>query len=228
MNCALVIASEAKQSPECAVDCWPKRQADSPRQKLRKDGVTPPLPPAETGAVCHSERSEESSILEILRSFHSLRMTIAQGFSEVSSLRFISLCFIFLLVQVCGSPLFAGDTDKLTEIEKEFIAQHRLYGELEKKFDHHPVTKWRREIARNKRAIAVLEKQLRDMVRFENEEQIEELKRENKKLQKQIETKKEEWEALGKKFNAAKKHLKSLKKQLDPTRAEEILKDQRE
>ncbi|MFQ5957034.1 MAG: coiled-coil domain-containing protein [Candidatus Brocadiales bacterium] len=156
--------------------------------------------------MCHSERSEESSYC---------RGGVALP---------LYLCMTFLIL-ICGSPLLAKDVDNLAKIEKEFIAQHSLYNKMQKEFDRHPVTKWRREIARNKKAIAILEKQLRDMVRFENEEQIEELRQENKKLQKQIDTKRKEWEALVKKRDAAKKQLESLKKQLGPARVEKILKD---
>ncbi|MDO8127439.1 MAG: hypothetical protein Q6359_09470, partial [Candidatus Brocadiales bacterium] len=89
-----------------------------------------------------------------------------------------------------------------------------LYEGFKKEFDSHPVTKWKQEVDRNKKAIAILDKQLRDMVRFENEEQIEELRLANEELQKKIEAKKDEWEVLKKKVDDAKERLESLKKQL--------------
>ncbi len=163
--------------------------------------------PLRFNTLCHSERSEESK---------------CRGMVTPLLLH----CFIFLLIPVYGSPLFAGDMDNLAEVEKEFIAQYKRYDKLKEEFNLHPVTKWKQEIARNEKAIAILEKQLRDMVRFENEEQIEELKRDNKELQKKIHRKKEEWEALKKKLDDAKKQLESLRKQLGATRAEEIVKGQ--
>jgi transketolase len=147
-------------------------------------------------------------------------MMLNRGFVSASFIVFSSIC-IALLVIFHGSPIFAGDmdnTEKQTETEKELIEQYErqqgLYEKLQKEFDNHPVTKWKQEVDRNKKAIAILDKQLRDMVRFENEEQIEELRRNNEELQKKIETKKDEREILKKKVDDAKERLESLKKQL--------------
>ncbi len=119
-----------------------------------------------------------------------------------------SLSFIFLVLS-CSNQLVAEGAENIEE-QVEYREQLKSYERLKKEFDRHPVTKWRQEIASNKKAIAVLDKQLRDMVRFENEEQIEELRQENRELRKKIGTKKKEWEALNDRLTIAKKRLESL------------------
>ena len=201
-------------------------------QLVRPSGAASGMTATTTNSTGHSERSEESSRGTLQRAptskfFYSLKMTLNRGLATASFIVFLSLC-ISLLVPRCDSPLFAGDTDnteKQTEAEKELIEQYekqqRLYEGFKKEFDSHPVTKWKQEVDRNKKAIAVLDKQLRDMVRFENEEQIEELRLANGELQKKIETKKDEWEALKKKVDDAKERMEFLKKQLGPKRDRE-------
>ncbi len=141
------------------------------------------------------------------------------GFAGVFHLVSILFFSVFLVLS-CSNPLSAEGAEN-TEKQVEYREQLRSYQRLKREFDRHPVTRWKGEITRNKKAIAMLDKQLRDMIRFENEEQIEQLRQENRKLRKKINTKKKEWEALGDRLEAARKRLESLEKQIGPAARKE-------
>ncbi len=138
----------------------------------------------------------------------------------------VLLFLVLLSVVLWCRPAFA---ESASDVEKangqaligQYKEQLKSYQQLKREFDRHPVTKWKGEIAGNKKALAVLDKQLRDMIRFENEEQIEQLRQENRELQKKINTKKKEWEALSDGLEAARKRLESLEKQIGPAAQKE-------
>lgn len=138
----------------------------------------------------------------------------------------VSLFLVLLNVVLWCHPAFAesaADAEKANgqTLAGQYREQLKSYQRLKREFDRHPVTRWKGEITGNKKALAVLDKQLRDMIRFENEEQIEQLRQENRKLRKKINTKKKEWEALGDRLEAARKRLESLEKQIGPAAQKE-------
>ncbi|MCP4365868.1 MAG: hypothetical protein GY800_11305 [Planctomycetes bacterium] len=140
------------------------------------------------------------------------------------SLFLVLLTFILWVLWYCPALAeSAADAEKANgqALIGQYREQLKSYQRLKREFDRHPVTKWKGEIAGNKKALAVLDKQLRDMIRFENEEQIEQLRQENRELRKKIDTKKKEWEALSDRLEAARKRLESLEKQIGPAAQKE-------
>jgi chromosome segregation ATPase len=128
----------------------------------------------------------------------------------------VSIFFFSVFLVLSCSDVPAAEGAENAEKQVEYREQLKSYQRLKGEFDRHPVTRWKGEIAGNKKALAVLDKQLRDMIRFENEEQIEQLRQENRELRKKIGTKKKEWEALSDRLEAARKRLESLEKQIGP------------
>ncbi|MHC4358461.1 MAG: hypothetical protein ACYSTQ_06655 [Planctomycetota bacterium] len=138
----------------------------------------------------------------------------------------MSLFLVLLTVVLWCRPAFAesvADAEKANgqALIGQYKEQLKSYQRLKMEFDRHPVTRWEGEIAGNKKALAVLDKQLRDMIRFENKEEIEQLRQENRELRKKIDTKKKEWEALSDRVEVARKRLESLEKQIGPAAQKE-------
>ncbi len=145
--------------------------------------------------------------------------------TEIFSSRFKTI-YVFFLIMVCLTVVFGTTVYNMRQTEKKFAAQYRHYNRLQEEFNQHPVTRWKQQIVHNEKTITVLEKQLRDMARFYNQEEIDRLKLENEELRRQIEEKREEWEALKERLNDAKEELESIKKRMYPNRAEAIIKEQ--